>query len=70
MTTKMKTIKIPVQEWDRVRKARNLVAMEGLNKLDAKSKDAIKKDVTDFEKLTMGIIIGIGSTLLIQALSN
>ena len=70
MATEMKTIKIPEQELDRVKEARRLVAMQGLNRLDDKSKNAIQKDVADFDKLTLGIIIGIGSILLIQALSN
>lgn len=66
----MKTVKIPEQELERVKEARRLVAMQGLNRLDNESKEIIQKEVADFDKLTLGIIIGIGATLLIQALSN
>lgn len=66
----MKTIKIPEQELERVKEARRLVAMQGLNKLDESSRVAIQKNVAGFDKLTLGIIIGIGATVLIQELSK
>lgn len=70
MATEMKTIKIPEQEFERVKEARQLLAMNGINSLDAHIKQVVQKEIKDFEKLTMGIIIGIGATLLIQALSD
>ena len=70
MAIEMKTIKISETEFERVKKARTLLAMEGINKLEPKTIETIKNDVKDFDKLTMGIIIGIGVTLLIQELSK
>ncbi len=70
MATKTKTIKIPLQEWDRVREARELLALNGINRLDNHIREIVKDEIKDFEKLTMGIIIGIGATILIQELSK
>jgi len=70
MITEMKTIKIPEAEFDRVKKARELLAMNGIGSLNQETQKVVKNEIKDFEKLTMGIIIGIGATLLIQALSK
>jgi hypothetical protein len=70
MVTEMKTIKIPELEFERVREARQLLAMNGLNSLNPQMQKVIQNEIKDFEKLTMGIIIGIGATLLIQALTK
>ncbi len=66
----MKTIKIPEQEFRRVKHARELLALNGINSLDNHIQEVVKEEIKDFEKLTMGIIIGIGATILIQALSK
>ena len=55
--TTMKTIKIPEQEFKRVKEARRLLVMRGINKLKPKLRDAIKKEIVNSDKLTMGIII-------------
>ncbi len=47
----MKTIKIPEQEFMRVKKARELLALNGINKLGNPIKNVIKEEIKDFEKL-------------------
>ena len=66
----MKTIKIPEQEFKKVKEARQLLAMNGINSLDTRIKQVVQNEIKDFEKLTMGIIIGIGAVILIQALTK
>ena len=68
MATEMKTIKIPEQEFERVKEARELLALHGINSLNDQTKKIVKEEIKDFEKLTIGIIIGIGATVLIQEL--
>ncbi len=70
MVTEMKTIKIPEQEFKKVKEARQLLAMNGINSLDTRIKQVVQNEIKDFEKLTMGIIIGIGAVILIQALTK
>ncbi|MBU0907827.1 MAG: hypothetical protein KKD18_03415 [Nanoarchaeota archaeon] len=70
MATEMKTIKIPEQEFERVKEARQLLAMNGIGSLTAETQKVVKNEIKDFDKMTLGIIIGIGATLLIQELSK
>ena len=70
MVTKMKTIKIPQEAYNKVMESRKLLVMRGLNKLKPKLKDAIKKEIIESNKITLGVVIGIGATLLIQELSD
>lgn len=70
MVCAMRTVKIPEYEFERVKKARQLLAMNGINSLTIETQKAIQNKIKDFDKMTMGIIIGIGATLLIQELSK
>lgn len=70
MQDEMKTVKIPVEEYNKIIEARKLLALKGVTNLEQSSGALIANDVKDFEKFTLGIIIGIGATLLIQALSE
>lgn len=66
----MKTIKIPEREYEKVKKARKLLVMNGINKLNPKIRKVIEEKIENFDKFTMGIIIGIGATLIIQELED
>ena len=70
MAIEMKTIKIPEQEFERVKEARQLLAMNGIGSLTSETQKVIQKEIVDYDKMTLGIIIGIGATLLIQELSK
>lgn len=63
-----KTIKIPEKEYDLVLKARKLLVKKGLNRLKPSTRKIIETQIKDFDKLTIGIIIAIGSSLLISEL--
>lgn len=70
MVTETKTVKLPEQEFEKVREARRLLAIRGIGRLEPRARETIQEEISGFEKLTMGIIIGIGATLLIQALTE
>ena len=65
-----KTIKIPEAELKKVFESRRLLLLKGINKLKPKLRDAIQEEIKDFDKLTIGIIVGIGAKLLIQELED
>ena len=65
----MKTVKIPSGEYNKIIEARKLLVIKGLDGLKPESQELIQQQV-NFEKFTLGVIIGIGATLLIQALSE
>jgi len=66
----LKTIKIPECEYNKLKEARNLLAMKGIDSLNQDAKREAERGIKDYEKLTLGVIIGIGMTLLIEALAD
>ena len=67
MSNDLKTIKISEEYFKKLKEAQKLLIFEGINKLNTDIKKEINKN---FEKLTLGLIIGVGATLLVQALSE
>ncbi len=66
----LKTLKIPENEWKKLEEVRKLLVVKGIGNLDERIRRDAEKGVENNKNLTWGIIIGIGATLLIQALSN
>jgi hypothetical protein len=70
MEQELKTIKIPESEWKKLEEVRKLLAINGINRLDEQIKRDAQRSIENSRNITWGIIIGIGATLLIQALSE
>lgn len=66
----LKTLKIPEEQWEKLEQVRKLLAMKGIGSLEGQVRIDAEKQIESNKNLTWGIIIGIGATLLIQALSN
>lgn len=68
--SELKTIKIPEEEWKKLDEVRKLLIVKGINSLDEQIRKDAERGLENNKNLTWGIIIGIGATLLIQALSE
>ena len=66
----LKTIKIPEDEWRKLEEVKKLLTIHGINSLEGQIRKDAEKGIENNKNLTWGIIIGIGATLLIQALSK
>ncbi len=68
----LKTLKIPEEDWKKLEAVRKLLTLNGITNLnvDESIRKSAEKRIEASKNLTWGIIIGIGATLLIQALSE
>lgn len=66
----LKTIKIPEEEWKKLEEVRKLLMTKGINSLKGDIRKDAEIGIENNKHLTWGIIIGIGATLLINALSE
>ncbi len=66
----LKTIKIPEDEWKKLEEVKKLLTIHGINSLEGQIRKDAERGIENNKNLTWGIIIGIGATLLIQALSK
>lgn len=66
----LKTLKIPEEEWKKLEEVRRLLVINGINSLSGQIRKDAERQIENNKNLTWGIIIGIGATLLIKALSE
>ena len=66
----LKTIKIPEEDWKKLDEVRKLLMTRGIGSLEGQVKKDAERQIENNKNLTWGVIIGIGATLLIQALSE
>ncbi|MFH0831729.1 MAG: hypothetical protein V1886_02575 [archaeon] len=66
----LKTIKIPEEEWKKLEEVRKLLITNGINSLEGQIRKDAERQIDNNKNLTWGIIIGIGATLLTQALTE
>lgn len=66
----LKTIKIPESDFQKLEEVRKLLAIRGINSLDQEIRKDAERNIENSKNITWGIIIGIGATLLIQALND
>lgn len=66
----LKTIKIPEEEWKKLEEVKKLLITNGIGSLEGQIRKDAERQIENNKNLTWGIIIGIGATLLIEALSE
>ena len=69
-TAQLRTLRIPAEDFNKIHEAKKMLIMKGVENLDRDLRGQIQKQSSDFEKFTIGLIVGIGATLLIQELTK